>query len=42
MGRGVVIALTSGKFDLGVSKQIFYYQFDRRRDKRALVKIFGE
>jgi len=42
MGREVVVALTSGKLDFGPWEQIFYGEFDGRRNKRVLVKIIGE
>jgi secondary thiamine-phosphate synthase enzyme len=42
MGREVVVAITSGKLDLGPWEQIFYGEFDGRRRKRVLVKIIGE
>lgn len=42
MGREVVVALTSGKLDLGTWEQIFYGEFDGMRPKRVLVKIIGE
>ena len=42
MGREVVVAITAGKLDLGPWEQIFYYELDGKRDKRALVKIIGE
>ena len=42
MGREVVVAITTGKLDLGPWEQIFYYELDGKRDKRALVKIIGE
>ena len=42
MGREVVVAVTKGGFDLGPWEQIFYGEFDGRRDKRVLVKIIGE
>ncbi len=42
MGREVVIAITSGKLDLGPWKAIFYSEFEGRRPKRVLVKIIGE
>jgi len=42
MGREVVIAITKGKLDFGPWEQIFYGEFDGRRDKRVLVKIIGE
>ena len=42
MGREVVVAITSGKLDFGPWEQIFYGEFDGRRNKRVLVKIIGE
>lgn len=42
MGREVVVAITSGKLDFGPWEQVFYGEFDGRRDKRVLVKIIGE
>jgi secondary thiamine-phosphate synthase enzyme len=42
MGREVVVAVTDGKLDFGPWEQIFYYELDGRRRKRALVKIIGE
>ena len=42
MGREVVVAVTAGKLDFGPWEQIFYGEFDGRRDKRVLVKIIGE
>jgi len=42
MGREVVVAITGGRLDFGPWEQIFYGEFDGRRDKRVLVKIIGE
>jgi secondary thiamine-phosphate synthase enzyme len=42
MGREVVVAITEGRLDFGPWEQIFYGEFDGRRDKRVLVKIVGE
>lgn len=42
MGREVVVAVTKGQLDLGPWEQIFYGEFDGRRNKRVLVKIIGE
>ena len=42
MGREVVVAVTNGKLDFGTWEQIFYGEFDGRRDKRVLVKIIGD
>ncbi len=41
MGREVVVAITEGKLDFGTWEQIFYGEFDGRRNKRVLVKIIG-
>jgi secondary thiamine-phosphate synthase enzyme len=42
MGREVVVAVTDGRLDFGTWEQIFYGEFDGRREKRVLVKIIGE
>ena len=42
MGREVVVAVTGGCLDFGTWEQIFYFEFDGKRDKRALIKIIGE
>lgn len=42
MGREVVVAITDGKLDFGTWEQIFYFEFDGKRNKRVLVKIIGE
>ena len=42
MGREVVVAVTDGKLDFGPWEQIFYGEFDGRRQKRVLIKIIGE
>ena len=41
MGREVVVAITEGRLDFGTWEQIFYGEFDGRRDKRVLIKIIG-
>ncbi len=41
MGREVVVAITGGELDFGTWEQIFYGEFDGKRDKRVLVKIIG-
>ena len=41
MGREVVVAVTEGKLDFGTWEQIFYFEFDGKRDKRALIKVIG-
>ncbi len=42
MGREAVVAVTGGRLDFGTWEQIFYYEFDGKRDKHALIKIIGE
>jgi len=42
MGREVVVAITNGRLDFGPWEQIFYYELDGKRRKRALIKIIGE
>lgn len=42
MGREVIVAVTEGVLDFGPWEQIFYGEFDGRRNKRVLVKIIGE
>ncbi len=42
MGREVTCAITNGQLDLGPWEQIFYYELDGKRKKRALIKIIGE
>jgi len=41
MGREVVCAVTDGKLDFGPWEQIFYGEFDGRREKRVLIKVIG-
>jgi secondary thiamine-phosphate synthase enzyme len=42
MGREVVVAITEGRLDFGPWEQIFYGEFDGRRDKRVLIKVIGD
>ena len=42
MGRETTVAVTDGRLDFGTWEQIFYGEFDGRRDKRILVKVIGE
>ena len=42
MGRESVVAITEGKLDFGTWEQIFYYEFDGKRQKHVLIKIIGE
>lgn len=42
MGREVVVAVTEGKLDFGTWEQIFYGEYDGKRNKHLLIKIIGE
>lgn len=42
MGREVVVAITNGKLDFGTWEQIFYGEYDGKREKRVLIKIIGD
>jgi secondary thiamine-phosphate synthase enzyme len=42
MGREVIVAVSDGRLDFGPWEQIFYGEFDGKRDKRVLIKIIGE
>ena len=42
MGREFVVAVTAGNLDLGPWEQVFYGEYDGRREKRVLIKIIGE
>lgn len=37
----IVVPITRGRFDFGTWQQVFYAEFDGRRDKRILVKVTG-
>ncbi len=42
MGRETVVAITNGHLDFGRWEQIFYFEFDGKREKRVLIKVIGE
>lgn len=42
MGREVVVAVTKGRLDFGPWEQIYYGEFDGKRNKRVLIKIIGD
>lgn len=42
MGREVVVAVTEGRLDFGLWEQIFYGEFDGKRNKKIMIKIIGE
>ena len=38
----VIVPVTGGKLDLGTWQQVYYAEFDGRRNKRVLIKVMGE
>lgn len=42
IGHQVIIPVTSGHLDFGPWQQVYYAEFDGRRDKRVVIKIMGE
>lgn len=42
IGHQVIIPVTDGRLDLGPWQQVYYAEFDGRRNKRAVIKIIGE
>jgi secondary thiamine-phosphate synthase enzyme len=42
IGHQVIVPITKGRLDLGPWQQIFYFEFDGRRDKRLVLKAMGE
>ena len=38
----VTLPITEGRLDLGTWQRVFYAEFDGRRNKRVIVKIWGE
>ncbi len=42
IGHQVIVPITKGQLDLGPWQQVFYYEFDGRRDKRLVLKVLGE
>ncbi|MEO0234007.1 MAG: secondary thiamine-phosphate synthase enzyme YjbQ [candidate division WOR-3 bacterium] len=38
----VIVPITDSKLDLGVWERIFYFEFDGMREKRIILKVFGE
>lgn len=37
----IVVPVTNGRLDFGTWQQIFYAEYDGRREKRVLVKVMG-
>jgi secondary thiamine-phosphate synthase enzyme len=42
MAHQVVLPITDGSLDLGPWEQVFYAEFDGRRQKRVVLKAIGE
>ncbi|HZS37475.1 MAG TPA: secondary thiamine-phosphate synthase enzyme YjbQ [Polyangia bacterium] len=42
IGHQVILPVTGGRLDLGPWQQVFYYEFDGRREKRVVMKVIGE
>ncbi len=38
----VVLPITDGRLDLGPWQQVFYCEFDGRRQKRLVIKVIGD
>jgi len=38
----VILPITDGRLDLGPWQQVYYGEFDGRRNKRVIVKVMGE
>jgi secondary thiamine-phosphate synthase enzyme len=41
VGHEVTIPITNGKADFGPWEQIYYAEFDGKREKRVIIKIIG-
>ena len=42
VGHQVLIPVTKGRLDFGPWQQVYYAEFDGRRNKRVIIKIIGE
>ncbi len=42
VGHQVIVPVTGGRLDLGPWQQVFYFEFDGRRQKRVILKALGE
>jgi secondary thiamine-phosphate synthase enzyme len=42
VGHQVLIPVTGGKLDFGPWQQVYYAEFDGRRNKRVIIKIIGD
>ena len=41
VGHQVLVPVTKGRLDLGPWEQVYYAEFDGRRRKRVIVKVWG-
>ena len=42
IGHEVIIPVTNGRLDFGPWQQVYYAEFDGRRNKRVIIKVMGE
>ena len=42
IGSQVVLPITEGRIDFGPWQQVYYAEFDGRRNKRVIIKIIGD
>ncbi len=42
IGNEKILPVTKGKLDLGPWQQVYYAEFDGRRNKRVIIKVMGE
>jgi secondary thiamine-phosphate synthase enzyme len=42
IGHEVIIPVTGGQLDFGPWQQVYYAEFDGRRNKRVIIKVMGE
>lgn len=42
IGHEVIIPVTNGRMDFGPWQQVYYAEFDGRRNKRVIIKVMGE
>lgn len=42
IGSQIVLPITRGQVDFGPWQQVYYAEFDGRRNKRVIIKIIGE
>lgn len=42
IGHQVMVPITNGRLDFGPWQQVYYAEFDGKRQKRVIVKLIGE